>query len=249
MVTEMDPAKDRKPYAEAAVQHLDHVLEEYRSGLDEITPENCSALFICSSLMVVFSFGYALCGLPRSEKDKTTIDEITDIFFLLRGSQAVIDVAWPWLQKSDLKVMLTGFNMDTKVVLPAEAEASFQRLREYNSLDRLDAEDQQVYETAIEVLHDLYTRVIPEWSDKALVHSWIMGVETSYIQFLLDRRPLALAILAHYAALMLTVSDHWWAGRWSEQLVADISQAIGAEDQHLICWPLKAVREPGNVFG
>ncbi|PVH70444.1 hypothetical protein DL98DRAFT_472643 [Cadophora sp. DSE1049] len=104
----LNPAK-RGLYLAAAVRHHELSLPVYRSQLHNITPENCSAMFICSSLIPVCTLAFPMCSNNPSttssghfyhrqlDQLESPIQLVSGIFSLLQGASQVIKDSWQWL--------------------------------------------------------------------------------------------------------------------------------------------------------
>jgi hypothetical protein len=237
----------RTQHMDAALEHYNHALPLYRSGISQISSTNCSALFACSSLVVVFAFGFALLREPCGGGLKAPIEEISSIFLLLRGAHTVLREAWHYIEAGEFGIMFRGRFVDGSTVMSPELSASLDQLEAHNHPPWTEACSKDVYEVAIEKLRQCFIGIW-EQEDKAFVLSWPMMVESSYIKLLSEQRPMALAILAHYAVALDVVKERWWSTGWGEQLLSDISLSLTGEWQTLISWPLQAVKERNSPF-
>jgi hypothetical protein len=143
--------------------------------------------------------------------------------------------------------MFRGRFVDGSTVMSPELSASLDQLEAHNHPPWTEACSKDVYEVAIEKLRQCFIGIW-EQEDKAFVLSWPMMVESSYIKLLSEQRPMALAILAHYAVALDVVKERWWSTGWGEQLLSDISLSLTGEWQTLISWPLQAVKERNSPF-
>jgi len=234
-------------HMDAAIRYHNLALPKYRWSLDRIDSRNCSALFACSTLVVVFAFGFSLLRAPNGMGLETPVLDVSNIFALLRGSHVVLREAWQWIEAGDFGAMFKGRAVDQKMKMPPAMKASFRLLEEHNDSPSVDPSDRKVYEVAIRKLCECISGVWVQ-ADKAFALSWPILVEPSYIVLLDEEEPMALAILAHYAVLLDVIRERWWSTGWGEQLLFDISQSLDGEWQSLIAWPLMAVSERNNPF-
>ncbi|ORX95731.1 hypothetical protein BCR34DRAFT_579117 [Clohesyomyces aquaticus] len=235
-------------YTDAAICHHDLALAEYRVQLNDIDSENCSALFACSTMVILFAFGFSLSRVHCGAGIQRPVQEITNIFVLLRGSYALIQESWHWLETGELSLLFQERAGDASTVLPHEVMASFRRLEEFLESAEADFQEKSVYQTAIRRLKECFVSVLPNHADKGLVLSWPMLVEPVYIVFLTEERPMALVILAHYATVLDTVKSSWWALGWGKQLLLDICQLLSEEYQSLVWWPQIAIQRKDGLL-
>jgi hypothetical protein len=234
-------------HMDAAIRHHNLALPKYRSSLDRIDSRNCSALFACSTLVVVYALGFSFLRAPHGMGLETPVLGISDIFALLRGSHMVLREAWQWIEVGEFGALFEGRAVDQYKEMPPAMKASFRLLEEHNDSPSVDPSDREVYEVTIRKLRECFIGVWVQ-GDKAFALSWPILVEPSYIVLLDKEEPMALAILAHYAVVLDVVRERWWSTGWGEQLLLDISQSCSAEWQALIAWPLEVIGERSNPF-
>lgn len=73
-----------------------------------------------------------------------------------------------------------------------------------------------------------------------IVLMWIIAVSDEYMVLLNERHPSAMAILAHFAALLYRNQDVWWLEGLGSSLVEIISVDLGDEWADVMSWPMMA---------
>jgi hypothetical protein len=81
---------------------------------------------------------------------------------------------------------------------------------------------------------------------RRLVTSWPIETGAEFHALLIERRPVSLVILGHYAALLKLGSGLWWIGKWPEALLNHISAILGEEWAEFLKWPKIIVLDPAT---
>lgn len=116
----LNPAK-RDLYLASAIRHHEIFLSLYRSQLHSITPDNCSAVFISSSLISICTLAFPICSnnsspsMPscfssRQQKQQfeSPIQLASSLFTLLEGSLTLVRNSWQWLEDSPISALVTN---------------------------------------------------------------------------------------------------------------------------------------------
>ncbi|KAF7954322.1 hypothetical protein EAE96_005449 [Botrytis aclada] len=116
----LNPAK-RDSYLAPAIRHHDIFLSLYRSQLHDITPDNCSAMFVCSSLISVCTLAFPICSnnpsssIPSSHSYRlqqqqfdSPIQLASSLFTLLQGAFTLVRMSWQWLEDSAISALVTN---------------------------------------------------------------------------------------------------------------------------------------------
>lgn len=73
------------------------------------------------------------------------------------------------------------------------------------------------------------------------VQEWLVRAPPSYVYLVIEKRPEALAILAHYLALLHQARDCWVVGNAGSFLVRSISKHLGKDWAEWLAWPNQMV--------
>lgn len=116
----LNPAK-RDLYLAPAIRHHDIFLSLYRSELHRITPDNCSAMFICSTLISICTLAFPICSnkptlsMPsgyschqQKQQFDSPIQTASSLFVLLQGAFALVRIYWEWLEDSAISALITN---------------------------------------------------------------------------------------------------------------------------------------------
>ncbi|KAF7933727.1 uncharacterized protein EAE98_003436 [Botrytis deweyae] len=115
----LNPAK-RDLYLAPAIRHHDLFLSLYRSELHKITPDNCSAMFICSTLISICTLAFPICNksplsMPSDysyheqlQQFDSPIQLASSLFILLQGAFTLVRIYWQWLEDSAISALVTN---------------------------------------------------------------------------------------------------------------------------------------------
>ncbi|TGO49531.1 hypothetical protein BOTNAR_0428g00010 [Botryotinia narcissicola] len=252
----LNPTK-RDLYLALAIRHHDICLSLYRSELHSITPDNCSAMFICSILIYIGALAFPICSnnpsssmpsdyshLQQQQQLNSPIHLASSVFTLLQGAFTVLQISWHWLESSAISVLLQNRFQVCEVessakVCPHSSDSAFRLL-----LARIEA-----YNNAISTLRDVFVLLNSSKADNGVVLIWpfLLDGERGFITLLKEMRPLALLILAHYGVALHASRGDWFIGEWGRNLIFDVKKTLflagdEAELQELMAWPLEMVR-------
>ena len=239
----VNPTK-RHLYERAAVSHRNLALITSIPALNEVTDDNCHALFAMSSIISVLCF-----VLPHSAQSVTLSDPVNDIVSvskLIRGVKTVLHSAREWIALGSLGG-LVDYNWDpTSLALPEEARLAFEKLFDVNKRETRDGSIRDLYNATIQDLKHAYEIHTVVMGEPGLIFTWLVVVQASYVAQLEKKEPMALVILAHYAVLLHTSKRQWWLDGRGAHLVQFIHQLLPPEWLSAIVWPGEAVRASGE---
>lgn len=264
------PPSKHPLYSDLAMTHQHLAITTFTPMLNNITEENCSALFAFSCVVAASSFAY----LRFSDHHKSaTVDikNLVDVFDLLMGCTVILRKTRPWVEEGRLAPLLRPdhFNPEfnesaNSLALPADIETALESLMENsksstqfgdipdiqdmpNSTDHPNAHS--IYASSIQQLRNGFVRVALYPSDQPLVISWPVLVGPSYLALLKKFDPMALCVLAHYAVVLHSLNDVWWMKGLAPRMVEAIAEILGAEWEPLLRWALDKTRvnAPGSL--
>lgn len=74
-------------------------------------------------------------------------------------------------------------------------------------------------------------------------HHFPFLVSQRFVELVIESRPPALVIMAHYCVLLSRIRSYWYIKDTGAKLLGDIQDRLGPEWQRLIEWPKQQVRE------
>jgi hypothetical protein len=254
-----------RKYASAGLIHQNAALQEYSPLTAHPTADNATALFSLSMLLTLITF--AVERLPNDMKTPGfsylgSADSVPDInlpygsstrnFMMvistLRGILLVIHQTQQYFEGDIAEFMRYPRTVDLPEHRPDVADMYAQLANatmSYHPEDvrtNMQTDDlQQLFRQQVIRLRDVTrcTSVI-EWDSH--IFSFLVSAPPEYIDLIKSGEPMALVILAHWAACFRCMDHHWWASGWGEKLVVDISNLIDMNAwSRLMEWPLSQV--------
>ncbi|KAL1982967.1 hypothetical protein VTN96DRAFT_654 [Rasamsonia emersonii] len=242
--TSSDPQK-RSNYLNSAISHQDQGLAEYRGRLNDINAANWRAMFVFSTIVTVYAFGYP--HPPEWEDPWTPVDDLRQVLLLTRGVQVVLSTTIPWVERSEFAIIL---QIDDQVhPVPDAVQAALDRLSEMNDIcaqQQMEHHDHEACAIAIEQLGVMFGEFEKEApSLKNIAARWAIKVAGRYFDCLQARSPLALVILAHYCLILHRLREFWWAEGWSTRVLRAIWVLVDDRWRQLMSWVMEEVFGPG----
>ena len=202
---------------------LNDILQHYPGNADH------DVLFKLYEILVVFEF--ASIQHFRSPSSSSALDVLSQIFRHLRAST------------TNLARLVNGI-YEQKVAkkppiprMPNTFEVAISKLRRLNSQTQDDNPKRKpVYDEATKQLALCLGYM--SWSSKpGIVElSWFLFISDEMMGLIADRQPMALAILAHYCALLYHLRDQWWVADVGIRVLEDIGHLLGHEGISAISW-------------
>ncbi|KAI2623546.1 hypothetical protein GGS26DRAFT_224909 [Hypomontagnella submonticulosa] len=120
------------------------------------------------------------------------------------------------------------------------------RSSEFQATEHWESEVQDAYERTLSYLSSVFNLAEREGSSGSVFRMLIMFpmfADRRFIDLVQAESPRALAMLAHYFALLVRFEDVWWVGNVGTDEVRAIAGALPDEWQGLLAWPLKVVEK------
>jgi len=235
-------------YEARAAFHQDIALRSARLEMANVTERNCHALFAFSSLIAYCAF-----ARPREPGSLAFIvgskdtEETAQWLVLTRGVHSILVSASDWIQAGDLAPLLQRDLIPEQVEIPPlDFDNRLSELHPLVCNDSSGWDDRQTYANSIEELRKsfaLYYDPDNGICDVTAIFTWPVKVSQHYISLLSRQTPEAMAILAHYCALLKELDSYWWAEGLGFHLVSTISQLLDARNRKWIRWPLAEILE------
>lgn len=226
-------------YVDRAIRHHNIAIREYSFELQRITRENCTSLFACATLIVIFAFN--LATLRPQEELMGPIEEISGIFMLLRGVPLVLGELWDWVRESEIAPLFKGRDLDDTISIPDDFSKAIALLEDQNRLTSKRDIDRITYTRAIQGLRECFRLISSKDRTNGMVFRWPITVSQEYIALLGSRQQMALVILAHYAVTLYELRDTWWVMGWGSKLIREVHQVINDEWKPLLAWPMDKI--------
>ncbi|RHZ64488.1 hypothetical protein CDV55_102376 [Aspergillus turcosus] len=242
----------REYYRNHAAQLQTHALAIFKETELEVNQETCVPLFFFSAILGL----HTLCDvLVYRENDfDRFVDKFVHCFRLHRGIRAICGKAWDMLHQSVLKQLIV--DGESLYHFDGRLGAGCDKLLNLVQAAKLGATLTDIYKQAIEHLQSSTNALMATGSLAGSINGssgWPVLVSPEYIDLLLQRRPEALVILAHYAILLHSCRDSWMFGDGGRFLIESIRDFLGPDWTEWLEWPIKALNSPTEpllqVFG
>ncbi|KAI2785911.1 hypothetical protein POX_h09674 [Penicillium oxalicum] len=232
--TTADPARMRL-YVDTGLEYHSKSLEPFRVALDNLSPENCDAVFAES--VVTAAICLALPQLTSGpENEGAMINNVVTAFQLLQGVKKILFIGRGWIK---LKLFVKGdFWSDVSTDLDEDTQSAFDQLSVLNDQIELSREN------VLQSRHGRHREIIKHLRhcfmkfqcspDPAPVLAWLGAVDNDFVDNVQRRSPLSLLVLAHWGVLLAELNDkRWWAHNAGRALVDEI---LGILDTGNLSW-------------
>ena len=244
-------------YLQLCDKHQTVALKKFRTILSsEIDPDVADALFALASTISVSSMARSCAAAEAMEGPRAvSMDNVTELFFLIRGVRDVIDVTRDYIARGPMAELFDAHRMPegTEITLPDEVSAQFSALRQMLVTWGLDPEALAHCQSALTDLDEIYRNII-YWASRGHVETgqvfrWKIMVNTGYVRLVQARCQPALIIFAYYAAATTAVRTAWYTQNWGEYAVRGVSFELDAHVLPLIEWPTRQVEQRMAALG
>lgn len=209
--------------------------------------DRSALLFALCCVQTMSAFAIHRLSRPSTSTSTptSTLEELCLMFRQMRGATEVMVDLIDDVQNSDVASLVAQEDNigPTMPNTSALAILAMKRLVARQAYPGLESQlTKAVYNEAIDQLGSCLSYT-SQSSDPGLVgFSWILGIPGDFLDFLEDRQPLALIILAHYCVVMYHLRDRWWMGDWGPKALEAICGLLGREEMEKINWALDATR-------
>jgi hypothetical protein len=243
----VEPAKVHRFYLNIAVR-------QQREAVSSISTDNANALILSSVLMSYEGLnltpeqaGESLAYSPPTQWLHMTyaITQISILAFPLVRDHSVAQ----FLAKTSLE---PDFRDRAAIFNPANSRP-FEALLKWavDSEPDFHSEAKAVYEKALDYTGGVH-KALQEREPPRMMFRRILCfgpmVPPKFIAFVEQRRPRALAILAHHCAMAKCVDDHWLFHGLAEREVRGMQTLLPAEWQWAMEWPLAMLERDFSTF-
>jgi hypothetical protein len=239
---------DRACYLQGiAIQHVQPIIADLRQE------DSLAALLFSSNTS---AFGLAEYMLNPHHDDTDPIDKIVECFQLSRGIKIVVSPYWPYLTQTWLKTLfqVKADNGSREERVRTSLASEYPTYSMVRSL-AFGQEDAERRKCCIETIEDIFTFIgalsqHPEDypTSAYLIDQWVVKLPPVFKDMLVERRPIALIILAYWAVLTSINPRPWHLKGLAEVLIARIETILGDEWAEFIRWPKDRVIENASML-
>lgn len=241
-----------KGYLAAAHGHYNAGLSSFRDKLQNITSENCHALFGCSCLIAMTSFAQSCDGVRSVTERIYSLDanqesgfSIIKWILLVRGVKTVRDAAQDWIHSGPMSPIREnsgneGYKQDAGQVdedITLYLDKLSTAIRHHSDPDGADT-----CIAAITLLRKSFAGVACG-CDFSVVFMWPVHVKAHFIDMLESNRSEALVVLASFCVLLHTQNWRWWIKGWSSNMFNAIEGNVDKLWKPWLAWPLQVIED------
>ncbi|KAH0342954.1 hypothetical protein KCU83_g9077, partial [Aureobasidium melanogenum] len=234
-----------------AAAHQQAALAQVRPHIIDVTAEHSQAILGFAAITSIFALAepaYDPRGLGLA---RDPVDELLNSFHLGRGIKTILGQVWSVLQHKDSvkKVIalpdytaLKATLDDTYPVYPILRNVITQNCHDEEAVSCLDAVEILFFYMAINETHQ---QDVP---GPMYVQMWPIDVSAHFLNMLADRKPIALLVLAYYAALMRLRSNTWWLERWPSAILQRVASILDPTLAIHLDWPRQKIFQLDQAF-
>jgi len=230
-------------------RYLDLALREHNNDITNLNETNFDAVCMTSSLLRVNAFVLL--------RDRPLIPYTPPVLWLdmTRGAMNIFKAAWQWIRNDEASI---ASRLTRRMPLVFDEEAKFAESNRQGLLHLLhrDEEDiaeepwhadiQEAYESTISYIGCIWIAMkaheLPaETCRRLLLFPFL--IQSRFIDLVKDQQPRALAVLAHYFALLARFRSVWWIGDTGPREVRALNSILSGKRQDLMRWPLQLMDE------
>jgi hypothetical protein len=236
--------------------HQNLALPAFRAELSKLSENNCKALFAMAAICALIAMATAAQGpdIP-SEDENSTLDDIVQMFVMLRGVWTSLSPLWHILVQPPFNVIkeLKVIEDYSQYTLPSELSMQIEKLTAMCHSPTSDAKSKPVYLATIEKLEQVYKDILclaaADKDEMGLVFKWGIASQPAFTSLVTSRDPLALIILSHYIILLGSLKKWFVDGlstRGWQAIVDNLPES--AEISSLLEWPKRQLEENFPAF-
>ncbi|KAH8686440.1 C6 finger domain-containing protein [Ilyonectria robusta] len=229
--------------------YLDMTVREHAKEVSQLSKENVDALCLTSSMLRIYYF------LTLQERSLQPYRPPTEWMRATGSSSAIFRQAWPMVKDNPDSI---AFQMITYTPVIRDVEARtgeenrrgllhlLRRQESHELAESWDAEVQEAYESTLSYIGGIWIAMNDHEPPAGVARRLVifpMLVNKRFIDLVEEQRPRALAILAHYFALLAMLRCFWWVGDVGQREVHAIAEVMPVEWQGAMSWPLEILEQ------
>lgn len=250
-----NPTVNQEADLELARHHQQTALNLYIPLLEEITADNCHALFAFSQIIGAVS--YALLMIDKEYLTPIEfIRNVLGLFDLLIGSTVIALQGKDWLRAGELAPMMghgpimLDWNMLPISDEPTQALGTLaERIARLSPQPEDPATSAFSFETrkksylsAIEKLNPLFPRKPMTVPKISTVIGWPVFLDPAFVALLKQEDEASFVVLAYYAVTLHKLKHIWWIDGLGSSLLQAVTDVVGSGWTPYLVWPREEVQ-------
>lgn len=222
----------RSSYWATAVKLYHEALSKVQVEMENVTEENCTAIYLFSTLTCFYSLAQNGELASRSDQGENVDDEERDLLswvFLFRGTKTLLTLPHQAiLHAGELAPM---FEYGGKRALRQRAYPTCDLASIMDELREIipDPEEQVIYSDAIQHLQRSFHAVFgrpPGEAETTNIFVWLFDVSDEYMDRLGRHEGPAVAIFICFSLLASQLQGVWWAKGWGEWMSVRLRRGL-----------------------
>ncbi|KAF2639560.1 hypothetical protein P280DRAFT_518970 [Massarina eburnea CBS 473.64] len=228
--------KNRTRHSYVASKQHAQALMSFRTSVTEVTPYNGGAITVFSYLTAVYQLGLPI--VFGFESIESPVSTFIDMLQVLRQAWTAVGTVQTVVETGSLHDLLrpSGKKACNCIMHAKGGKVVSSLLYFLETSPVCEPENRHVYREALHHWHRFFLSMPckpPLWSH-ALV--WPMTVPQAYFQLLLQKRPMALIIIANWI-IGLYRAPNMWFNAWAKEVTGDIWKISDDETRRALIWP------------
>jgi hypothetical protein len=216
-------------YINIAVYHHTSAITLYRPLLNDVSQGNCAPLVAFSAMLGFLSLAIPQTSLPQQDSSTATflVQNIFDMFGLLRGVKTLLASAWEWIRDTPVAVLLS-LPLDEEASSPLEpgAEATLNSLEARIHTEAESENMKAEYLEALKYFRKCYPCGDIENLHQGVPFAWPVIVSDSFYKVMMERRPIPMIMLGLWGVMLDKLHNVWWIGNQGQRLVEAVSELL-----------------------
>ncbi|KAH7175063.1 uncharacterized protein B0J16DRAFT_310684 [Fusarium flagelliforme] len=228
-----------------------------QKALNNITTENCTAVFLFSALTCIISLARGCghspkCGPDTEQPTEIGCESLIECVVLYRGTRHLLGPPYEQvLHSGPLKPMFELGSerrirlFDPLITLDTDQSSAWSKLQtaiydRVKDTERLDA-----YDSTIDHLRRAFRAVYDkplEQLENMDVFAWMFAISDKYVALLRQQDPIALALFACFAGLIREMRCMWWTYGRGECCISQIYHKLKRQDEWLIQYIVNIIK-------
>lgn len=207
-------------------------------------------LFAAAALIAMYAFGHPWTTMNSSDLDlgdQTPIEDFARALTMLHGMSGIVYRGPGFMAETPFKVMLPPAFPDLSVAISLAEGGYIATLKvAHTRISWLGGQEvAEAYRTAIELLLQTFLLHHAEPTSQGSIVPFAVQLPEQVLSGIREQQPLALCLIAGYAAVLHWLRAHLWIQGWGRRVIEGVWKRLrGSEWEEVIAWPLQVVEIP-----
>ncbi|KAF2993196.1 hypothetical protein E8E14_001252 [Neopestalotiopsis sp. 37M] len=232
----------RQEYNVISMEYQTRALQWFATRLDHINDDNCNAYFFLACAIFILS----LCSVAQSGIMGVGINcsDIAQSLSLLQGIKGILDYKpierWP-ADNTELAILFREPRPPIETRIESPFTAQLEKINPLldmlpHGLDIMNP--RSVCLLALDSLRTTHRACKNSQPYESSVWRWPYTLPTSFLDMIAKGQPVALIIVAHFAALVRAYEHTIWVSKgWGMNVMAVVERTLDVEWQTWLEWP------------